>query len=107
MANELLPKNKTISEKSYRELGINRLPKMKLGKSLYKDILKGNRSVIHEYNETIDEINAYIEKNGLVIEYDDKGRIDLESNEQEVNGVTIHYKSVNPLRELSSVIFAL
>ncbi|WP_201604744.1 MobA/MobL family protein [Psychrobacter immobilis] len=107
MANELLPKNKTISEKSYRELGINRLPKMKLGKSLYKDILKGNRSVIHEYNETIDEINAYIEKNGLVIEYDDKGRIDLESNEQEVNGVTIHYKKRKPFAriELSNIRF--
>ena len=107
MANELLPENKTISEKSYRELGINRLPKMKLGKSLYKDILKGNRSVIHEYNETIDEINAYIEKNGLVIEYDDKGRIDLESNEQEVNGVTIHYKKRKPFAriELSNIRF--
>lgn len=107
MANELLPKNKTISEKSYRELGINRLPKMKLGKSLYKDILKGNRSVIHEYNETIDEINAYIEKNGLVIEYDDKGRIDLESNEQEVNGVTIYYKKRKPFAriELSNIRF--
>ena len=107
MANELLPKNKTISEKSYRELGINRLPKMKLGKSLYKDILKGNRSVIHEYNETIDEINAYIEKNGLVIEYDDKGRIDLESNEQKVNGVTIHYKKRKPFAriELSNIRF--
>ena len=107
MANELLPKNKTISEKSYRELGISRLPKMKLGKSLYKDILKGNRSVIHEYNETIDEINAYIEKNGLVIEYDDKGRIDLESNEQEVNGVTIHYKKRKPFAriELSNIRF--
>jgi len=100
MANELLPENKTISEKSYRELGINRLPKMKLGKSLYKDVLKGNRSVIHEYNETIDEINAYIEKNGLVIEYDDKGRIDLESNEQEVNGVTVHYKKRKPFARL-------
>ena len=107
MTNELLPKNKTISEKSYRELGINRLPKMKLGKSLYKDILKGNRSVIHEYNETIDEINAYIEKNGLVIEYDDKGCIDLESNEQEVNGVTIHYKKRKPFAriELSNIRF--
>ncbi|MEC9444716.1 MAG: MobA/MobL family protein, partial [Pseudomonadota bacterium] len=107
MANELLPENKTISEKSYRELGISRLPKMKLGKSLYKDILKGNRSVIHEYNETIDEINAYIEKNGLVIEYDDKGRIDLESNEQEVNGVTIHYKKRKPFAriELSNIRF--
>ena len=100
MANELLPENKTISEKSYRELGINRLPKMKLGKSLYKDILKGKRSVIHEYNETIDEINAYIEKNGLVIEYDDKGRIDLESNEQEVNGITVHYKKRKPFARL-------
>ena len=100
MANELLPENKTISEKSYRELGINRLPKMKLGKSLYKDVLKGKRSVIHEYNETIDEINAYIEKNGLVIEYDDKGRIDLESNEQEVNGVTVHYKKRKPFARL-------
>ena len=107
MANELLPENKTISEKSYRELGINRLPKMKLGKSLYKDILKGKRSVIHEYNETIDEINAYIEKNGLVIEYDDKGRIDLESNEQEVNGVTIYYKKRKPFArlELSNIRF--
>ena len=105
MANELLPKNKTISEKSYRELGINRLPKMKLGKSLYKDILKGNRSVIHEYNETIDEINAYIEKNGLVIEYDDKGRIDLESNVQEIDGVTVHYKKRKPFArfELSNI----
>lgn len=91
-----MTENKTISEKSYRELGINRLPKMKLGKSLYKDVLKGNRSLINEYNETIDEINAYIEKNGLVIEYDDKGRIDLESNEQEVNGFTVHYKKRNP-----------
>lgn len=107
MANELLPENKTISEKSYRELGISRLPKMKLGKSLYKDVLKGKRSVIHEYNETIDEINAYIEKNGLVIEYDDKGRIDLESNEQEVNGVTIHYKKRKPFAriELSNIRF--
>lgn len=107
MANELLPKNKTISEKSYRELGINRLPKMKLGKSLYKDILKGKRSVIHEYNETIDEINAYIEKNGLVIEYDDKGRIDLESNVQEIDGVTVHYKKRKPFAriELSNIRF--
>lgn len=107
MANELLPENKAINEKSYREQGINRLPKMKLGKSLYKDILKGKRSVIHEYNETIDEINAYIEKNGLVIEYDDKGRIDLESNEQEVNGVTIHYKKRKPFAriELSNIRF--
>ncbi|MBP3947248.1 MobA/MobL family protein [Psychrobacter sp. K31L] len=107
MANKLLPENKTISEKSYRELGISLLPKMKLGKSLYKDILKGNRSVIHEYNETIDEINAYIEKNGLVIEYDDKGRIDLESNEQEVNGVTVHYKKRKPFAriELSNIRF--
>ena len=100
MANELLPENKAINEKSYREQGINRLPKMKLGKSLYKDVLKGKRSVIHEYNETIDEINAYIEKNGLVIEYDDKGRIDLESNAQEVNGVTVHYKKRKPFARL-------
>ena len=100
MANELLPENKAINEKSYREQGINRLPKMKLGKSLYKDVLKGKRSVIHEYNETIDEINAYIEKKGLVIEYDDKGRIDLESNAQEVNGVTVHYKKRKPFARL-------
>ncbi|MGP9637929.1 MobA/MobL family protein [Psychrobacter sp. AOP3-A1-26] len=100
MANELLPENKAINEKSYREQGINRLPKMKLGKALYKDVLKGKRSVIHEYNETIDEINAYIEKNGLVIEYDDKGRIDLESNAQEVNGVTVHYKKRKPFARL-------
>lgn len=100
MANELLPENKAINEKSYREQGINRLPKMKLGKSLYKDVLKGKRSVIHEYNETIDEINAYIEKNGLVIEYGDKGRIDLESNAQEVNGVTVHYKKRKPFARL-------
>lgn len=105
MANKLLPENKSISEKSYREQGINRLPKMKLGKSLYKDILKGKRSVIHEYNETIDEINAYIEKNGLVIEYDDKGRIDLESNVQEIDGVTVHYKKRKPFArfELSNI----
>ncbi|WP_201606171.1 MULTISPECIES: MobA/MobL family protein [Psychrobacter] len=100
MANELLPENKAINEKSYREQAINRLPKMKLGKSLYKDVLKGKRSVINEYNETIDEINAYIEKNGLVIEYDDKGRIDLESNAQEVNGVTVHYKKRKPFARL-------
>ncbi|WP_201538751.1 MobA/MobL family protein [Psychrobacter immobilis] len=107
MANELLPENKAINEKSYREQGINLLPKMKLGKSLYKDVLKGKRSVIHEYNETIDEINAYIEKNGLVIEYDDKGRIDLESNAQEVNGVTVHYKKRKPFAriELSNIRF--
>lgn len=105
MANKLLPENKSISEKSYREQGINRLPKMKLGKSLYKDILKGKRSVIHEYNETIDEINAYIEENGLVIEYDDKGRIDLESNVQEIDGVTVHYKKRKPFArfELSNI----
>ncbi|MFC6203227.1 MobA/MobL family protein [Psychrobacter urativorans] len=105
MANELLPENKSISEKSYREQGINRLPKMKLGKSLYKDVLKGRRSVINEYNETIDEINAYIEKNGLVIEYDDKGRIDLESNVQEIDGVTVHYKKRKPFArfELSNI----
>ena len=96
MANELLPENKAITEKSYREQGINRLPKMKLGKSLYKDVLKGNRSLIKEYNETIDEINAHIEQTGLVIDYNDSGRIDLKSNVQEVNGVTVHYKKRKP-----------
>ncbi len=100
MANELLPENKNISEKSYREQGINRLPKKKLGKALYKDVLKGNPSLIKDYNDMIDEINAYIEKNGLVIEYDDKGRIDLESNAQEVNRVTVHYKKRKPFARL-------
>ncbi|KAA0930175.1 MobA/MobL family protein [Psychrobacter sp. ANT_H59] len=96
MANKLLPENKAITEKSYREQGINRLPKMKLGKSLYKDMLKGNRSLIKEYNETIDEINAHIEQTGLVIDYNDSGRIDLESNVQEVDGVKVHYKKRKP-----------
>src|SRR5690606_22442841 len=100
MANELLPENKSISEKSYREQGINRLPKMKLGKALYKDVLKGNPSLIKDYNDMIDEINAYIEKNGLIIEYDDMGRIDLESNAQEIDGVTVHYKKRKPFARL-------
>src|SRR5699024_5908947 len=46
-----------------------------------------------------------IEKNGLVIEYDDKGRIDLESNVQEIDGVTVHYKKRKPFArfELSNI----
>lgn len=101
MANEHLPENKAITEKSYREQGINRLPKMKLGKSLYKDVLKGNRSLIKEYNETIDEINAHIEQKGLVIDYNDSGRIDLESNVQEFNGKTVHYKKRKPFARIA------
>lgn len=100
MANEQLPHDKAISEKSYREQGINRLPKMKLGKGLYKDVLKGNRSLIKEYNDTIDEINAYIEESGLVIDYGDQGRIDLEHNVQEVNGVTVRYKKRKPFARI-------
>lgn len=100
LANERLPENKAINEKSYREQGINRLPKMKLGKSLYKDVLKGNRSLINEYNETIDEINAYIEQSGLVIDYNDSGRIDLEYNAQTVNGKTLHYKKRKPFARI-------
>lgn len=71
--NEMLPKNAHISEKSYREQGVTRLPKMKLGKSLYKDLLKGKRSIISEYNGVIDQLNDYIEKNGLIIDYGDDG----------------------------------
>ncbi|ALF60928.1 MobA/MobL family protein [Psychrobacter urativorans] len=100
LANERLPENKAITEKSYREQGINRLPKMKLGKSLYKDVLKGNRSLINEYNETIDEINAYIEQSGLVIDYNDSGRIDLEYNVQTVNGKPVHYKKRKPFARI-------
>lgn len=100
MANEQLPHDKAISEKSYREQGINRLPKMKLGKGLYKDVLKGNHSLMKEYNDTIDEINAYIEESGLVIDYGDEGRIDLEHNVQEVNGVTVRYKKRKPFARI-------
>lgn len=101
LANERLPENKAINEKSYREQDVNRLPKMKLGKSLYKDVLKGNPSLINDYNDTIDEINAYIEQSGLVIDYNDEGRIDLESNVQEVNGVTVHYKKRKPFARIA------
>lgn len=100
LANERLSDKQAITEKSYREQGINRLPKMKLGKALYKDVLKGNRSLINEYNETIDEINAYIEQSGLVIDYNDGGRIDLEHNVQTVNGKTVHYKKRKPFARI-------
>ena len=92
LANDLLPNNLNITEKSYREQGINRLPTMKLGKSLYRDILKGKRSLIHEYNETISDLNQYIEKNNLEIDYNDQGRIDTEPNVQEFKGIKVSYK---------------
>ncbi|WP_169393519.1 MULTISPECIES: MobA/MobL family protein [Psychrobacter] len=99
--NEMLPKNAHISEKSYREQGINKLPKMKLGKSLYKDLLKGERSIISEYNEVIDQLNDYIEKNGLIIDYGDDGRIDEAENIQEFRGVTVNYKRRKPFSSIS------
>ena len=95
-ANDMLPDDLKITEKSYREQGINQLPKMKLGKSLYKDILKGKKSVINEYNETIDELNKYIKANDIEIDYGDMGRIDNEINEQEFKGVTVGYKKRKP-----------
>ena len=96
LANEMLPQNKNITEKSYREQGLNVLPKMKLGKSLYKDILKGKRSIINEYNETIDDLNNYIKNNKLSINYNDDGRIDDIENEQEFKGVKVVYKKRKP-----------
>ena len=95
-ANDMLPDDLKITEKSYREQGINQLPKMKLGKSLYKDILKGKKSVINEYNETIDELNKYIKANDIEIDYGDMGRIDTEINEQDFNGVMVGYKKRKP-----------
>ena len=82
MANKRLSDDLKITEKSYREQGINQLPKMKLGKSLYRDLLKGKKSVINEYNETIDDLNKYIKQNDIEIDYNDQGRIDLEINTQ-------------------------
>lgn len=96
LTNELLPENLHITEKSYREQGVNRLPTMKLGKSLYQEILKGKRSVIHEYNETISDLNQYIEKNGIEIDYNDQGRIDTEPNVQEFKGIKVSYKKRKP-----------
>ncbi|WP_188211266.1 MobA/MobL family protein [Psychrobacter ciconiae] len=93
--NEMLPEEQHISEKSYREQGVNRLPKMKMGKSLYRDFLKGKRSAISEYNELIDEINDYIEKHNLIIDYGND-RIDLEENIQEFRGVKVAYKKRKP-----------
>ena len=100
-ANDLLPDDLKITEKSYREQGINQLPKMKLGKSLYKDILKGKNSVISEYNEIIDELNKYIKANDIIIDYGDNGRIDTEINEQEFKGVTVGYKKRKPFANIN------
>lgn len=100
-ANNMLPDDLKITEKSYREQGINQLPKMKLGKSLYKDILKGKNSVINEYNETIDELNKYIKANDIVIDYGDQGRIDTEINEQDFKGVTVAYKKRKPFANIN------
>lgn len=100
IANEMLPENLKITDKSYREQGINQLPKMKLGKSLYKDILKGKKSVINEYNETIDDLNKYIKENDLEIDYNDDGRIDDEVNIQEFKGVKIEYKKRKPFASI-------
>ncbi len=100
-ANDLLPDDLKITEKSYREQGINQLPKMKLGKSLYRDILKGKNSVINEYNETIDELNKYIKSNDIDIDYGDQGRIDTEVNEQEFKGVTVAYKKRKPFANIN------
>lgn len=96
LANTMLPESLSITEKSYREQGVNQLPTMKLGKSLYKDILKGKRSVIHEYNETISELNQYLKANKLEIDYNDQGRIDTELNTQEFNGIEVAYKKRKP-----------
>lgn len=101
LANDLLPDNLKITEKSYREQGINQLPKMKLGKSLYRDILKGKNSVINEYNETIDELNKYIKSNDIIIDYGDNGRIDNEINEQDFKGVTVAYKKRKPFANIN------
>ena len=100
MANKILPDDLKITEKSYREQGINQLPKMKLGKSLYRDILEGKKSVINEYNETIDELNKYIKENDIEIDYNDQGRIDLEINTQVITSdkkdYTVEYKKRKP-----------
>ncbi len=101
LANNMLPENKKINEKSYREQGINLLPKMKLGKSLYKDVLKGNRSLIDDYNKTIDSLNEYIKKSGLEIDYNDTGRIDLVKNTQVFNNVEVSYKKRKPYDKFS------
>jgi len=101
LANDLLPDNLKITEKSYREQGINQLPKMKLGKSLYRDILKGKNSVINEYNETIDALNKYIKTNDIIIDYGDNGRIDTETNEQDFKGVTVGYKKRKPFANIN------
>lgn len=100
LANEMLPKNLNITDKSYREQGVNQLPKMKLGKSLYKDILKGKKSVINEYNETIDDLNKYITENDLEINYNDQGRIDDEVNIQEFKGIKVAYKKRKPFASI-------
>ncbi|MGP5492958.1 hypothetical protein, partial [Psychrobacter celer] len=100
MANKRLPNDLKITEKSYREQGINQLPKMKLGKSLYRDLLKGEKSVINEYNETIDDLNKYIKQNDIEIDYNDQGRIDLEINTQVITSdkkdYTVGYKKRKP-----------
>lgn len=100
LANEMLPENLKITDKSYREQGVNQLPKMKLGKSLYKDILKGKKSVINEYNETIDDLNKYIKENDLEIDYNDQGRIDDVVNIQEFKGVKVGYKKRKPFASI-------
>lgn len=100
MANKRLSDDLKITEKSYREQGINQLPKMKLGKSLYRDLLKGKKSVINEYNETIDDLNKYIKQNDIEIDYNDQGRIDLEINTQVITSdkkdYTVGYKKRKP-----------
>ncbi len=96
LSNEILPESKHISEKSYREQGINLLPKMKLGKTLYRDILNNKSSVIQDYNELVNDLNNYIKSKDLEIDYNDDGRIDLEPNIQEFKGIKVEYRKRKP-----------
>lgn len=92
LANEMLPEKKHISEKSYRERGVQQLPTRKLGKTLYRDVLKGKSNIFEEYNELIKDINKYIKDNDLELDYNDGGRIDEEVNEQEITYKNDTYK---------------
>ena len=102
LANQMLPEQKHISEKSYRERGIEQLPTRKLGKTLYRDTLKGKSNIFNEYNDLIKDINKYIKDNDLKLDYNDGGRIDQEVNEQEItykNGTyKVGYKKRKPFR---------